>query len=78
VDVSRWDASSCPGIDADRGKIGGANAGDIHREHGLPRDAVAVTRPDGTKIDDPKSPTKKLRWTERGWDDAHKGDSKTK
>jgi|GEM_PF-3593060 hypothetical protein len=60
------------------GRSAEANAGDIHREHGLPRDAVAVTRPDGTKIDDPKSPTKKLRWTERGWDDAHKGDSKTK
>jgi hypothetical protein len=42
------------------GRSEGANAGDINREHSLPKDAVAVTRPDGTTIADPTSPTKKL------------------
>jgi hypothetical protein len=41
------------------GRSASANGG-VHQEYTLPKDAVAVTRPDGTTIDDPKSPTKKL------------------
>jgi hypothetical protein len=42
------------------GRSAEADSGDINREHELPKDAVVVTRPDGTTIDDPDSPTKKL------------------
>jgi len=39
----------------------GANSGKvINIVPELPKDAIVVTRPDGTTIDDPKSPTKKL------------------
>jgi hypothetical protein len=37
-----------------------ANAGDINREHERPKDAIVVTRPDGSKIYDPDSTTKRL------------------
>ena len=42
------------------GRSASENAGDSNREHGLPKDAIVVTRPNGTTIDDPKSPKKKL------------------
>lgn len=38
----------------------GANADGINLEPELPNGAIVVTRPDGTTIDDPSSPTKKL------------------
>jgi hypothetical protein len=42
------------------GRSAGANAAEIYRVRELPKDAIVVTRPDGTTIDDPSSPTKKL------------------
>ena len=48
------------------GRSAGANAGDIHHELGLPKVAIIVTRPDGTTIDDPSSPTKKLMAPSKG------------
>jgi hypothetical protein len=38
----------------------GANSGKVNVVRDLPKDAIVVTRPDGTTIDDPKSPTRKL------------------
>jgi hypothetical protein len=38
----------------------GADSGKVNQVHVLPKDAIVVTRPDGTTIDVPKSPTKKL------------------
>jgi len=42
------------------GRSAGANAADAKHVHGVPKDAIVVTRPDGKTIDDPKSPRKKL------------------
>jgi hypothetical protein len=42
------------------GRLAGTNAGGLNIVPDLPKDAVVVTRPDGTTIEDPKSPTKKL------------------
>jgi hypothetical protein len=42
------------------GRSAAANAGEINRVRELPKDAIVVTRPDCTTIDDPSSPTKKL------------------
>ncbi len=38
----------------------GAGSGKVNKVAELPKDAIVVTRPDGTTIDDPKSPRKKL------------------
>ncbi|HXN88700.1 MAG TPA: hypothetical protein VN890_05020 [Methylocella sp.] len=38
----------------------GRSAGGVNRVPELPKDAIIVTRPDGTAIDDPASPTGKL------------------
>ena len=38
----------------------GAGSGKVNKVPDLPKDAIVVTRPNGTAIDDPKSPTKKL------------------
>jgi len=38
----------------------GANSGKVNVVHDLPKVAIVVTRPDGTTIGDPKSPTGKL------------------
>jgi hypothetical protein len=38
----------------------GAHTDRVHTVPGLPKDAVVVTRPDGTTIYDRESPTKKL------------------
>ncbi|MDQ6703759.1 MAG: hypothetical protein M3Z96_12000 [Pseudomonadota bacterium] len=37
-----------------------AHSGKPHHVDGVPKDAIVVTRPDGTTIDDPASPKKKL------------------
>lgn len=42
------------------GRSAGTNAVEPKHVHGVPKDAIVVTRPDGTTIDDPMSPTKKL------------------
>jgi hypothetical protein len=47
------------------GRSASANADDINHMNDLPKDAVVVTRPDGTTIDDPSSPTKKLMAPQR-------------
>jgi hypothetical protein len=38
----------------------GENPGKVHSVGGVPKDAIVVTRPDGTAIDDPTSPNGKL------------------
>ena len=38
----------------------GADSDKVNQVHVLPKDAIVVKMPDGTTIDDPKSPTKKL------------------
>ncbi len=42
------------------GRSAGESPEPVRRVHEIPKDAVAVTRPDGTTVDDPKSPTRKL------------------
>ncbi len=42
------------------GRSAGTNAADPQHVHGVPKDAIVVTRPDGTTIDDPDSPRGKL------------------
>jgi hypothetical protein len=42
------------------GRSAGANAADPQHVHGVPKDAIVVTRPDGTTIDDPDSPRGKF------------------
>jgi hypothetical protein len=42
------------------GRSAGADSGKPNHVHGVPKDAIVVTRPDGTTIDDPDSPAKKL------------------
>ena len=38
----------------------GTDSGKVNKVPGVPKDAIIVTRPDGTTIDDPESPKKKL------------------
>jgi hypothetical protein len=42
------------------GRSAGADSGKPNHVHGVPKDAIVVTRPDGTTIDDPDSPKRKL------------------
>ncbi|PNE11856.1 MAG: hypothetical protein CR217_06640 [Beijerinckiaceae bacterium] len=42
------------------GRLAGANSGKVHQVFELPKDAIAVTWPDGSKIYDPDSTTKRL------------------
>jgi hypothetical protein len=56
-DTASGDAAGSPLIE---GRSAGANSGKPHHVLGVPNDALVVTRPDGTTIDDPKSPRKKL------------------
>jgi hypothetical protein len=42
------------------GRSKGANAGGINQVYSLPKDTVVVARPDGSKIYDPDSATKRL------------------
>lgn len=51
-------ASATPAVI--EGRSAATDSGKVHEVPDLPKDAVVVTRPDGTTIDDPKSPTKKL------------------
>ncbi len=51
-------ASATPGLI--EGRSAGANSDKVHQVSELPKDAIVVTRPDGTTIDDPKCPTGKL------------------
>ena len=44
----------------DRRRATGRTPEDIHHVHEIPKDAVAVMRPDGATVDNPKSPTGKL------------------
>ncbi len=56
-DAASGDAAGSP---LTEGRSASANAGDINREHERPKDAIMVTRPDGSKIYDPDSTTKRL------------------
>jgi hypothetical protein len=56
-DAPSGDAAELP---LTEGRSVSANAGDINRERVLPKDAIMVTRPDGSKIFDPDSTTKRL------------------
>ena len=56
-DAASGDAAGSP---LTEGRSASANADDINHMNDLPKDAVVVTRPDGTTIDDPSSPNKKL------------------
>ncbi len=55
--ASTQDASESTLIE---GRSASSNAGGVNIVHDLPKDAVVVTRPDGTSVDDPGSPTGKL------------------
>jgi hypothetical protein len=59
----QWTSGDAAGGDASslvEGRSAGANAADPQHVHGVPKDAIVVTRPDGTTIDDPDSPRGKL------------------
>jgi hypothetical protein len=59
----QWTSGEAAGEGENASLVEGRSAGTdsgVHKEHDLPKDAVIVTRPDGTTIDDPKSPTGKL------------------
>jgi hypothetical protein len=47
------------------GRSAGTNADEPKHVRGVPKDAIVVTRPDGTAIDDPASPTGKLMAPQR-------------
>jgi hypothetical protein len=57
-DAASGDAAGSPLIEGR--SAAGANSGKVNVVRDLPKDAIVVTRPDGTTIDDPKSPTRKL------------------
>ncbi len=62
----QWTSSGDAGGPAlTEGRSASANTDDINHMNDLPKDAVVVTRPDGTTIDDPSSPTKKLMAPQR-------------
>jgi len=56
----QWTSDGTTGSTVTEGRSAAAAPGPAHHVPELPNDAVVVTRPDGTTIDDPKSPTKKL------------------
>ena len=56
----QWTSGDASGSTLIEGRSAGTNSEDINHMNDLPQDAVVVTRPDGTTIDDPSSPTKKL------------------
>jgi hypothetical protein len=55
-----WTNGDASGSPLTEGRSASANSGKPHHVHGVPKDAIVVTRPDGTPIDDPASPNKKL------------------
>jgi hypothetical protein len=57
----QWTSGDASGSPLTEGRsAAGADSGKVNTVPDLPKDAIVVTRPDGTTIDDPKSPTKKL------------------
>ena len=57
----QWTSGNASGSPLTEGRsAAGANSGKVNVVRDLPKDAIVVTRPDGTTIDDPKSPTRKL------------------
>jgi hypothetical protein len=57
--TSSGDAAPGPALTEGR-SAAGVKSGKINQVYTLPKDAIIVKMPDGTTIDDPKSPTKKL------------------
>jgi hypothetical protein len=57
----QWTTSGdAAGSPLTEGRSVSANSGKPNHVHGVPKDAIVVTRPDGTTIDDPDSPNRKL------------------
>jgi hypothetical protein len=57
----QWTSGDASGSPLTEGRsAAGAGSGKVNKVPDLPKDAIVVTRPNGTTIDDPKSPTKKL------------------
>jgi hypothetical protein len=57
-----WSKDGASGSTLTEGRSAAENSGPVNKERNLPKDAVVVTRPDGTTIDDPSSPTGKLTY----------------
>jgi hypothetical protein len=62
-DAASGDAAGSPLIEGR--SAAGANSGKVNVVRDLPKDAIVVTRPDGTTIDDPKFPTRNS-WLRHG------------
>jgi hypothetical protein len=56
----QWTSGGAFGSTLIEGRSAAENSGPVNTVPDLPKDAIVVTRPDGTTIDDPKSPTGKL------------------
>ncbi len=56
-DAASGDAAESP---LTEGRSAGTDSGKVNKVPELPKDAIMVMRPDGTTIDDPDSPKKKL------------------